>query len=200
MNKEILQVTEKLTQGEIVSFPTETVFALAVDPWNEQAVKALYEAKKRNHNKPLAVIVSDITMLEQIAELSNKARILFDVFCPGPLTLVLKKKKGVIADYVNPGFDTIAVRCPSGIISQDILKNWGKPLIATSANISGENPALSKSDIDAIFGDRVSIILEGSCSDGIASTIVDLTDKEIKILRVGSITEDEIKAVLNKDN
>lgn len=197
MDKKISEVTEALQEGKVVSFPTETVYALSVDPFNEEAVNALYQMKDRDRRLPLAFIVKDQEMLETLVSFPEPAKKLFKKCCPGPLTLVLPKKKKSLLKHVNPGFDTIAVRCPDHPTTQAILSAWEKPLIATSANLSGEDPLLSKKAVKDQFGDSLAVILDGKCQEGIASTIVDLTEKTPKILRVGSIAPETIKDILD---
>lgn len=200
MNNSINILLSALKNGEIVSFPTETVYALACDAYNKKAVEKIFAFKGRNFNNPLAILASDIQMLETIALFDNRARKLAQKFCPGPITFILPlKKNSLLPSIVNAGKANIAVRIPDNKIALEIIKKYNSPLIGTSANPSGEPSATSYDDVKKYFGKNLSNIIDGGkCDIGIASTIVDLSNDEITIVRDGIISKDDIINQLDK--
>lgn len=201
MNEKIKQAAKLIKQGKLVSFPTETVYALAADANNSKAVEAIYRLKGRNADKPLALLLADIDLAQSIVELNEAARKLAAEFCPGPITFVLKKHKGSkLAANLNEGIDTIAVRIPDHEIALSILRKAGCPVVATSVNPSGQPSAISAAEVEGYFSGRIDYLLDGGdCTIGIASTVVDLTGSSPKILREGSITKEDIESVLEDE-
>ncbi len=198
MNEKIIQASSMLRRGKIVAFPTETVYALAADAANIQAISEIYKLKGRAKNNPLAVFVGDIKNVENFAYVDERARKIAEKFCPGPITLVLPKSAdSILPGEMNPGYDSVAVRIPDNAVALGILREFGKPVIATSANISGQAAAVNVAQVREYFGDRIDLVIGGGRAEsGIASTIVDLTGGEIKLLRQGNIELAEILAVL----
>jgi L-threonylcarbamoyladenylate synthase len=185
--------------GGIVAFPTETVYGLGADVYNEQAVRKIFEAKRRPADNPL---IAHVAALEQIADLtpdpSSSALKLIEGFFPGPLTLVLKKSDRVPL-VATAGLDTIGVRMPANVIANEFLHLCGTPVVAPSANISGRP---SPTTWQAVFEDldgRIDCILQGGATDvGLESTVVDCTTEPPAILRFGSVSVEDLQTVVRE--
>ena len=193
----LIRAGEMIRRGELVAFPTETVYGLGANALNVEACRKIYIAKGRPQNKPLTLHVANFVQIEELAEISAMAEKLIEKFCPGPLTLILPKKD-LVPDYVTCGGKGVGIRFPDNKIAQELIKAADCPVAAPSANISGEPaPTTAREVFDNLNG-RVQIILDGGeCAIGISSTVVDLTD-DIKILRQGAITTAEIRNFLNE--
>ncbi len=201
LNQQNLALINKfITQGEIISFPTETVFALAADATNSFAVDRIYEAKKRSADKALPVLVKDLETAMSLVEFNKKAIKLAEKFFPGPLTLVLKTKiNQSIAKNMHREKTTIAVRIPNSDAALKILEAVKVPLIGTSANLSNEPSAISAKEVEDYFQSKVSCIVEKSGPLlTIPSTIVDLSEDLPILVRSGAITKELIEEVLGE--
>ena len=180
-----------LANGEIIVYPTDTLYGLGADIYNADAVRKVFEIKKRPMSNPLSVAVSSFNELEKIAFTDDKTRRLAESFLPGKLTLILKKKD-CISDVVTGRLDKVAVRIPDNEIALELLSNFG-PLTATSANIHGRKTPGIISDISMQFKENdVSLYLDIGKLAGQPSTIVDMTGKQIKIVREGAIAKRDI--------
>jgi len=180
-----------LHEGGIIVYPTDTLYALGADVFNEDAVKKIYETKKRPMVDPLPVAVSDLAGIEKIAFVDEQTMQLAECFLPGPLTLVLRKKKS-IAGVVTGGLDKVAVRVPGNEVALELLSEFG-PLTVTSANIHGKKTPYLIKDIKMQFNvDEVAVYLDHGRLDGLPSTIVDMTMDKPSVLREGIITKREI--------
>lgn len=186
----IEKVKDDLLNGQIVAFGTDTVFGLACVYDDLDAIKKVYKAKDREAKKALPMMC-EVKMIKEVAYVSDKANRIMDKYMPGAITIVYKKKD-CISDEVTSGKDTIAIRVPDDKFILDLIKLVGKPLLVTSANISGE-PSLSKwEDVYKKLDGRIDAIV---CKDALgnkASTIVDCSTEEIKILRQGVIESSDI--------
>jgi L-threonylcarbamoyladenylate synthase len=176
--------------GEPVAVPTETVYGLAGDATDGQAVAAIYAAKGRPSFNPLIVHVADREMAEKIAHFSQVAKVLADAFWPGPLTLVVPVREGSgIAPAVTAGLSTVAVRMPAHPAMQGLIRESGKPLAAPSANRSGGVSPTRAEHVLASLGGRVRMILDaGPTSEGLESTIAAPEDDYVRLLRPGPVT------------
>ncbi|MBY0376523.1 threonylcarbamoyl-AMP synthase [Patescibacteria group bacterium] len=182
--------------GGLVVFPTETVYGLGANALDSMAVACIFVAKGRPSDNPLIVHVADKEMLSLVAEKINQLeKNLIDKFWPGPLTLVLPKKKE-ISNIVSGGLNTVAVRMPDFKIAQDLIHKSGVPIAAPSANISGRP---SSTNGEMAYGDlisKVDIILDnGDSKIGVESTVIKVTDKNILILRPGAVTKEMLEEV-----
>ena len=197
---EIARAAEALRAGDLVAFPTETVYGLGADATNGRAVAKIFEAKGRPRFNPLIVHVADRATAERIATLTAKARRLADAFWPGPLTLVLpRRERAEISELVSAGLDTIGVRVPGHPIAHALLKAAGVPVAAPSANVSGHVSPTEAAHVAADLGDRVAMILDaGPTEHGLESTVVDATGEQIALLRPGAVTREAIEAVLGE--
>lgn len=199
--KIIQQAAVIIKKGGLVIFPTETIYGLAADGFNRQAVKKIFAVKKRPLVKPLPLLISVKKDLKRLAKnIPLVAEILLKKFWPGPLTLVLKKKK-IVPGEISAGGSTVAVRMPSDKIALALIKASETVLIGTSANVSGQAGAKTVEKISDELKEKVNLILDaGPCKIGLASTIVDLAGKNSKILREGSIKKKEIIEVVSCTN
>jgi L-threonylcarbamoyladenylate synthase len=188
----IAEAARLILSGEPVAVPTETVYGLAADATNPQAVARIYAAKGRPAFNPLIVHVPDLRGAEQIGRFNDRARELAVRHWPGPLTLVvpLRADSGV-ASIVTAGLPTIAVRVPAHPVMQALLKACGKPLAAPSANASGLISPTRASHVLASLGGRIPLVIDGGATQrGIESTIIAATDGTLRLLRRGPIEVD----------
>ncbi len=188
---------ENLKSEEVVSFPTDTVYGLGCIA-TESAIKKMKWVKGRDEKKPFPMMVYDIKQIDEIAYITDVARKVIDHFMPGALTIVLKKKP-VISEEITNGESTIAIRIPDDEILISILKKT-KKLMVTSANLSGCPAGHTSEEVLEQLDGRISTILLGRSQNELASTIVDCTGSDVKILREGPITkemlEDKTKSMI----
>ncbi|MBQ9679479.1 MAG: threonylcarbamoyl-AMP synthase [Ruminococcus sp.] len=197
--EDIKKAAAILTDGGLVAMPTETVYGLAADALNGEAVRRIFEAKGRPMDNPLIVHVaefSDIERLHLVRSIPEKAVKLAQAFSPGPLTIIMEKGD-VIPDEVSAGLDTVAIRIPSHPDAQRLLRSSGLALAAPSANTSGKpSPTTAQHVIDDMDG-RIEAVLDGgACGVGVESTVITLATDIPRILRPGIITREEIEAVI----
>ena len=195
----IEQAAKIIQNGGIVIFPTETVYGIGADATNQEACLAIYAAKGRPAINPLIVHVNSIEEAEKIAEFNNDARTITQ-FWPGPLTIVLPKKKDAqIASCVTSGLNTIAIRVSSHKILRKLIAKSQAPIAAPSANKSGKLSTTGYEHVYSNFADKIPIIKHQSLSKyGLESTIIDLSTNIPTILRLGFITPENIEHVLGK--
>jgi L-threonylcarbamoyladenylate synthase len=185
-----------LRAGGLVAIPTETVYGLAADATNGQAVASIYEAKGRPSFNPLICHVSDMMMAEQIAVFDPLSAKLAAAFWPGPLTLILKSaSSSLIHPLTMAGLTTVGVRIPEGP-ARVLIKRLGAPLAAPSANSSGRISATSAQAVNADLGAKIDLILDGgACPVGVESTIVKVEDGKLRLLRPGGVSADDLERV-----
>lgn len=187
-----------LKNGEVVAFPTETVYGLGADAWNLGAVKKVFELKKRPADNPLIVHISNIKQVKNFAsEVSDDAQKLMKTFWPGPLTLIFKKNQEVL-DIITAGLDTVALRWPQHPLSQQLIAQSG-PLVAPSANSSGKPSPTKPEHIYEDFGDDFPVITAGETDIGLESTVLDISREPYQIYRPGAVSADEIKNAIGKE-
>src|SRR3990170_3079771 len=176
------QVLDVFKKGGIIAYPTETFYGLGVDPFNETAVKKLFNLKGREADKPISILVKDKKMLAEVAEeIPLSAEKLIKKFWPGPLTIILKAKKS-IPITLRAGTGTIAVRISSNTITQKLLEAIDSPITTTSANPSGKKSPVTASEVMNYFKNKVDLILDGGVLSGkLGSTIVDVTEGDVNI-------------------
>ena len=189
-DKEIDKLVRILKNNGVISVPTDTLYGLCGIISSKEAYDKLIDIKGRDKSKSFPVMCSDIKQIEGIAVVNDVAREIINKFMPGPITIVLKKKDN-IDDWVTNGKDTIAIRMATSKTLEELIKKVNCPLFMTSANKSGESPCIN---IDEIKESCPSIdgILEGKVIFGQGSTIIDCTTNNIKILREGPITLEQI--------
>lgn len=190
---------ELIRNGGIVVFPTETVYGIGANALNENAIKKLYDIKKRPLNKPISLLVNSIDMIEQVAkDITKLEYALIKTFFPGPLTIILKKKN-IVPNIVTANQDTVGIRMPANEIALKLIGYVGSPIATPSANISGKPSGINLKDIMEDFDGKVDCFIDdGPSKIGLASTIVQVVDGIPHILRQGSISEKQIKEVCDK--
>jgi L-threonylcarbamoyladenylate synthase len=186
-----------LADGGLVAFPTETVYGLGADATNAAAIAHLYQAKGRPAFNPLIAHVSDLGAARKIGRFDAAALQLAEAFWPGPLTLVLPKSADcAVADLATAGLDTVAIRIPAHPVARDILRAFGRPVVAPSANLSGHVSPTIAAHVLNDLGGRIDLIVDGGAvSVGVESTIVGIFDQPI-LLRPGGLPRADIERVL----
>ncbi|MEM0542370.1 L-threonylcarbamoyladenylate synthase [Flavobacterium sp. j3] len=201
MNEEILKAATLLKQGNVVAIPTETVYGLAANAFDGNAVKQIFEIKQRPLFNPLIVHIKSIDYLENIvSSIPPKAMILAKHFWPGALTLVLPKKE-IIPNVVTAGKDTVGIRVPSHPTALELLNQLDFPLAAPSANPFGYISPTTTAHVQNQLGAKIPFILDGgNCQKGIESTIIGFENNEPILYRVGAISKEEIENCIGKIN
>lgn len=188
----IEEAARLLKDGYLIAFPTDTLYGVGADTFNPRAIKKLFAAKGRPLEKGIPVLLSDVEYLgEIVGQTSDLTMKLAQKFWPGPLTLILPKRDS-ISEIISPD-ENIAVRVPDNDVARKFIRAAGGAVATSSANRSGEPPALDAQEALAALGDSIAAVLDGGkVSLGIASTIVDCTDFPPRILRQGPLTAEEL--------
>ncbi|AZL15628.1 L-threonylcarbamoyladenylate synthase [Rickettsiales endosymbiont of Stachyamoeba lipophora] len=195
----IKKTIEILNQGGLVCFPTETVYALACDINNQDAINKIYNLKKRDRNKPLAILCSDLKQAEPFVEINSIIKTLSKHFSPGPITYVTNLKPSMAEKLSFTTNNKIGFRIPQNEFALNLLRNFNNPLVATSANISGEKSSSNIYEITQYFREEadIKLIIDGGESTlGIPSTVLDVSSSVTLILREGIITAADIKKII----
>jgi L-threonylcarbamoyladenylate synthase len=194
----IRRAAQALARGEIVAFPTETVYGLAANALDARAVAKVFAAKERPRFNPLIVHVQGLAEAGEYGLVNEAARKLAGAFWPGPLTLVMKRRStSGIADLVSAGLDTLALRAPAHPVAQALLAKAQLPLAGPSANRSGRISPTAAAHVEAELDDRAAMILDGGpCPVGIESTVVTVAGEEPALLRPGAVPREAIERVL----
>jgi L-threonylcarbamoyladenylate synthase len=187
-----------MTTSDIILYPTDTIYGLGVDATDPAAVARLIALKGRNEKKPISIAVTDIAMMEEYAEVTPLARKLARAFLPGKLTLVLKAK-GKLAPELTAGTGTIGIRIPKHLLLAWLIEGIGKPITATSANVSGREPEKTPEKILKQFGEKASWITKtydlGELPESLPSTVVDVQGEAPIVVREGAIKKEDILAL-----
>jgi L-threonylcarbamoyladenylate synthase len=196
----LAQAAQLLLKGELVAFPTETVYGLGADATNERAVARIFAVKERPSFNPLIVHVRDIASARALARWTPLAEALAAAFWPGPLTLVLERTDDCpISRLVSAGLSTLALRVPRHGIAQALISTADRPLAAPSANRSGQLSPTTAAHVAASLGNAVPLILDaGPCQVGVESTVVDATGDDLIVLRPGGVSVEKIEATLGR--
>lgn len=185
-----------IKKGQVVAFPTETVYGLGANVYDEKAIKKIFKAKGRPKDNPLIVHITskkDIQVL--VKEIPETAKKIISKFFPGPITIILKKNE-IISNSVTAGLDTIAIRMPSSKIARDLIKICGVPIAAPSANLSGSPSPTSFMHVLNDFRGKIPCILIGpNAKYGLESTVIDCTSAVPQILRPGVITLEQLRKI-----
>jgi L-threonylcarbamoyladenylate synthase len=194
----IYEISKVLKSGGLVGMPTETVYGLAANALDENAVAKIFKAKGRPQDNPLIVHIAETSWLEKYAvNIPAIAYKLAEKFWPGPLTLILKKSN-LIPDIVSAGLDSVALRLPAHPVALEIIKDCGLPLAAPSANISGSPSPTKAEHVFADLNGRIDAIVDsGNCNVGVESTVLTLCTPIPCILRPGGITFEQLQAVID---
>lgn len=201
-NLDYEKIGAELKEGKIIIYPTDTVYGVGGIITNEETIKNIYKAKDRSFSSPLIALISSADKIEEIAVINEKNREkinkLIQVFWPGGLTIILESKKIVPPIMISNG-KTVGVRMPDHETALKIIESAGGILPTTSANISGEAAPRSYEELDEKFKCRVDITVDGGkCPIGTASTIIDMSSENIKILREGAISQSQIENIIGK--
>lgn len=192
--EKLKQPAQIIKEGGIVIFPTETVYGIGTNGLNENAIKKLYEIKKRPLNKPISLLVNSIDMINEIAkDITDIEYKLIKQFFPGPLTIILKKKD-IVPNILTANSKTVGIRMPENEIALKLIEYANVPIATPSANISGKPSGTNMKNIMQDFEGKVDCFIDnGPSKIGFASTIVQVINGVPHILRQGSITEEQIK-------
>lgn len=190
-------IVQELTAGRLIVYPTETVYGLGCDPFDETAVKRIFMAKRRPFDMAISIMVKDLCMMEEVGVLDERARLLVKRFMPGPLTIIVPKRPNV-PDILTASTNEIGLRIPDNPVAMKLIEEFG-PLVTTSANVhSHGNPRTCQEAVDDL-GASVSIYLDGGPTTyGTPSTIIQLTDSEITLIRPGGLSPETIRAALDE--
>ena len=202
INKDELYIAkEALDNGELVIFPTETVYGIGANALDEKTVDKIFKAKGRPNNNPLIVHLKNKDEIEKYAYINNEIeKILVDTFMPGPFTLILQKKK-IIPDNVTCGMETVGIRIPIDSTAHNLLDILDYPIAAPSANLSSKPSGTRVEDIYDEFNGKVNIIIDGGQSRiGLESTVCKVIDGIPTILRPGFITKEDIEGIIGRCN
>ena len=187
----IQSAAQIVKKGGVIVYPTDTVYGLGCNPFNENAVKRLFKIKGER-TKPLPILASNIKEIEKIAQTTETTIKLAKKFWPGPLTMVLPKKSS-LSNTVTCNLGSVAVRVPNHQVALELIRLSGGLLVGTSANKSGKKPSRTALDAAEQIGEEVDVILDGGSTPiGASSTVIDLTEERPKILRQGPIEIDDI--------
>lgn len=194
--EKLVEAGQAVRDGKLVVFPTETVYGIGANALDEKAVLGIYEAKGRNNDNPLIVHIYNLDMLDGLVKnIGSIEKLLINKFWPGPLTIIFDKKE-VIPYNVTAGLETVGIRMPSNKVAQILIENSGCPIAAPSANISGKPSGTDIADIKQELWNKVDYIIDGGMTDiGLESTVIQVIDKRIHILRPGKITAEDLREV-----
>jgi L-threonylcarbamoyladenylate synthase len=193
MNTLMDEAVEIIKKGGLVAFPTDTVYCLGADPFNDAAVGKIYEVKKRPRDMALPVIVADMQQLRQICTVTPLAEFLADEFFPVGFTLVLPKLPR-LSGIVTAGKSSVAVRIQDHPLASAIVRMLGHGVIGTSANMHNLPSPITGEEVRLQIGDKIDLIIDGRCTGGVESTIVDVTGDKPLILRQGAVASDRVEA------
>lgn len=190
---DIARAVAYLTDGQVIAYPTETIYGLGADVFNRKAVKRIYDLKARDYGLPISILVADLKMLhEVVSDVSDAALSLMRRFWPGPLTICLPAAAGFPKDLItNTG--KVGIRMSSHPIASAIAVAFGRPITTTSANLTDFPPSLSVKHIRKYFGDKIPCIVDGGeCDPSRGSTVVDIADETMRVIRDGAVPADEV--------
>lgn len=200
MHEQVKAAVDVLANGGVAAIPTDTLYGLAASAFDESAVLKIYELKGRPDGMALPLLLSDAEDVRMCAEdVPQAAWTLMERFWPGALTLVVNKSAS-IPGIVTAGLDTVALRVPDHPVPRAIVEALGAPITGTSANLSGRPGLTNAAGVGREFGDTIDFVLDGGdAPGGVASTIVDVSGDELRMLREGAVSMEEIEAVLGKE-
>ena len=197
-HKEYLLAKYVLDNSRVIAFPTETVMGLGVYYNDFNAYQLLNKIKCRPEDKPYTMMLFSKDEIEKYAYVDERAKKVIDAFIPGEITVLLRSKD-TVPGYVTHNSGVIGVRVPNLANLLDFLRFIDTPLLVPSANKSGEKPAMNSDEVKRIFNNEVGYVFKGEAKGGVPSTLVDLTQKEVKIYREGNISLSDILKVIEKE-
>lgn len=197
---ELSEAVNAIQKGHLVAFPTETVYGLGANAFNDKAVNKVYAAKGRPSDNPLIVHVSDLDQVGRFAQVNEWAGSLMKSFWPGPLTIILPVIPGTVSETVTGGLQTVAVRMPDNDLTRQLIREADAPLVGPSANTSGKpSPTTARHVYHDLHNKIAGILDDGATKIGVESTVIDLSTTRPAILRPGKITPEQIEAILKTD-
>lgn len=197
--KILKDIARLLSEDKVGAIPTETIYGLACNPFSERALEKLFALKQREPNKPILLLLGKMEDLSLVVKyVPEKARRLIRHFWPGPLTIVLPARRS-LPKLLTGGLETIGVRLTSNEIARKIAWTFGKPITGTSANISGERPCRSAEEVLRVFPNIDFVVDGGECQSLTPSTVVEIIDNEVKLIREGVIPFSEVLQILEKE-
>ena len=197
-HKEYLLAKSVLDNSRVIAFPTETVMGLGVFYNNFNAYQLLNKIKCRPEDKPYTMMLFSKDEIEKYAYVDERAKKVINAFMPGEITVLLRSKD-TVPGYVTHNSGVIGIRVPNLANLLDFLRFIDTPLLVPSANKSGEKPAMNSDEVKRIFNNEVGYVFKGEAKGGVPSTLVDLTQKEVKIYRKGNISLSDILKVIEKE-
>jgi L-threonylcarbamoyladenylate synthase len=190
------QILSFLRAGGVIAFPTDTAYGLGADPFNEGAVRRIFEIKRRSETKPILLLVNSMEMASRVATLSDKAMALAERFWPGPLTMILPARES-IPSVVTAGTGSVGIRWPDAPFPQRLIAAFHRPITATSANLAGLPSTVTVAEVREQLGESVDLVVDGGTLPARGgSTLIDLTEIPARLLREGPIPEAELSDVL----
>jgi len=197
LEKQIIKAVSILKNGGAVAYPTDTVYGLGACMMDTKAVDRIFQVKGRPKGMALPVLLADrLQIAEIVTSVSPAAKRLADEFFPGALTIILPKS-AVVPDIITGGGRTVAFRIPNHPVPLSLIKGLGKPIVGTSANLSGQPSALTAIEVQAQIGDKIDMVIDGGrCAGGIESTVIDLSGEMPIIRRQGAISIDILRKIL----
>lgn len=191
----IEEIANAIKEGKLIIFPTDTVYGIGTNAYNEEACKKIYEIKGRPSCKPLIIVISDISMIEDLVEnISPTEQKIIEKFWPGPLTMKFKKRKGILPDIISAGDEYVRIRLIKNGLIYKIIEKAEVPVVAPSANISGHPTGIKINNIIKELGGKVDYILDcGDYKSDEPSTIVQVEDEKVVVIREGKIKREELE-------
>lgn len=191
----IEEIANAIKEGKLIIFPTDTVYGIGTNAYNEEACKKIYEIKGRPSCKPLIILISDTSMIEDLVEnISPKEQKIIEKFWPGPLTIKFKKRKGILPDIISAGDEYVRIRLIKNGLIYKIIEKAEVPVVAPSANISGHQTGIKIDNIIKELGGKVDYILDcGDYKSDEPSTIIQVEDEKIVVIREGKIKREELE-------
>lgn len=182
-------IIKTLKDGKLVIMPTDTIYGIIGDATNEDVINKVYKVKERPHDKPLLILVSNLSMLhELVTEIPKETEKIINKFWPGPLTILFKKSSKV-SDALTANSDLVAIRMPNDKRLLNIMNHLNRPLISTSANISSHNAITNPNQLEEKMKEKIDLIVDEGTVNNEASTLITIVNGKIEILREGSLTE-----------
>ena len=191
----IEEIANAIKEGKLIIFPTDTVYGIGTNAYNEEACKKIYEIKGRPSCKPLIILISDISMIEDLVEnISPTEQKIIEKFWPGPLTMKFKKRKGILPDIISAGDEYVRIRLIKNGLIYKIIEKAEVPVVAPSENISGHPTGIKINNIIKELGGKVDYILDcGDYKSDEPSTIVQVEDEKVVVIREGKIKREELE-------
>jgi len=194
----IREISSSVEKGNVILYPTDTIYGLGCDVFNENAVRKIFEIKGRAETKPLLALAHSLSMIETLVEeISPLAKKLLKIFSGKPLTIIFPASKNIPA-IVTANTNTIGIRIPNTDFCQELLRESNIPLVSTSANISGKEIPTSIAEIEKIFSSKVDLFINaGNLPPSLPSTIIDITSGTVEMIREGAIKKEEFSEFLD---